>query len=182
MITRDEASKRLEDIEHVTARSGLARGYREASPHLLIWGAIWTLGYGLPATGLAGHGIWLWLVLAGTLASFWVSRPNKQTKPSRFDWRYVGSVAAAVISVAGLFSVFMPVSGQQIGTVIPLIAGAAYLQLGIWTGGRRIALVGLVVTAAALYAYHGSRELFDLLMAIFGGGALILGGLWLRRL
>jgi len=182
MISRDEAGKRLEDIERVSARSGLARGYREASPHLLIWGVIWALGYGLPAAGIAGHGIWPWLIVPGMVGSFWVSRPRKQAKSHRFDWRYGGSVAAGVIFIAGLFSVFMPVSGQQIGTVIPLIVGVAYLQLGIWTRGMRIALIGLVVTAAALYAYHGAREIFDLLMAIAGGGGLILGGLWLRRL
>lgn len=182
MVTHDEASKRLEDIERVTARSGLARGYREASPHLLLWGAIWALGYGLPAAGIAGHGIWPWLIVPGIFGSFWFSRPRKQAKSHRFDWRYGGSVAAAVIFLAGLFSIFSPLSGQQIGTVFPAIVGGAYLQLGIWTGGLRIALVGLLVMAAALYAYHGAREVFDLLMAIAGGGGLILGGLWLRRL
>jgi len=182
MITSHEAGKTLEDIKAVSRRSGLAYGYREASPHLLLWGVIWALGYGLPAAGLAGYGIWPWLVVSGIIGSFWFSRPRKQAKPLRFDWRYGGSVAAGLIFIAGLFSVFMPVSGQQIGTVIPLIVGVAYLQLGIWTRGMRIALIGLVVTAAALYAYHGAREIFDLLMAITGGGGLILGGLWLRRL
>lgn len=50
MITREEAGESLRDIEAVRERSALAHGYRTASPHLLVWGVIWGLGYGLPAT------------------------------------------------------------------------------------------------------------------------------------
>lgn len=92
------------------------------------------------------------------------------------------ALLAVVLFLGAAGSVLVPLDGPQIGTLFPLLVGIVYLQLGIWSGGWRIAAVGLVVMAAALFAYHGPREHFDLLMACAGGGALIAGGLWMRRL
>lgn len=73
-ISEAEAASALIDIEHVRMRTTSAVGYERASPHLIVWGVVWLLGYlacgVLPATlwGLA----WLPLVALGTAASIWV--------------------------------------------------------------------------------------------------------------
>jgi len=183
MITRNDAGTALKDVEDVMDRTTRAMGYKAASPHLLLWGIIWILGYGANAAGLFAANLhWPALVAIGVLTSSLIgARESRQTRGVT-DWRPPMTLAVIAAFVFALFTVLPPQSGNQVGTFFPLLVSLAYVILAIWTGGVRIGLVGLLLGGASLYAYHFQPGHFDILMAVIGGGGLLLGGLWLRRL
>jgi len=183
MVTRKDADTALREIDAVMERSARALGYKSASPHLLIWGVIWILGYGAPVIGLALNGLhWPVLVAIGVLASIVIGVREDRRSSGRANWRPPATIAAVTAFIVALFTVMPPETSHQLGSFFPLLVALAYGLLAIWTGGVRIGLVGLLVGAASLYAFHFQPGHLDLLMAIIGGGGLILGGLWLRRL
>jgi DNA-binding MarR family transcriptional regulator len=69
----------------------------------------------------------------------------------------------------------------QAGAVFPLLVALWYALLGIWRRGMRMALLGLVLGLLTVAGYFWLAQYFLLWMAVVGGGALILGGFWLRR-
>ena len=46
-LSPQDAAVSLRDIEQAEARSASLRDYERAAPHLLIWGVLWAVGYGL---------------------------------------------------------------------------------------------------------------------------------------
>jgi hypothetical protein len=46
-LSPQEAASALRDIESVQKRSETLRGYTRSSPHLVLWGILWVVGYGL---------------------------------------------------------------------------------------------------------------------------------------
>jgi hypothetical protein len=69
---------------------------------------------------------------------------------------------------------------MQINAFISLFWTFAYMVAGIWIGWR-LAAIGLVASAAILFAYVALEQHYFLVAGLAGGGSLILGGLWLRR-
>jgi hypothetical protein len=76
--------------------------------------------------------------------------------------------------------VLRPTGAKQIAALIPLMVAIAYVIPGIWRGPRYV-VTGLAVAALTLFGFFLVREHFFLWMAIIGGAALILAGLWLKR-
>ena len=76
-LSPNEAAGALRDMAAVETRSRRLYGYREASPHLILWGGLWWAGYGLsepwPHRALA---IWITIVLIGLTADFAISLSN----------------------------------------------------------------------------------------------------------
>ena len=79
-----------------------------------------------------------------------------------------------------VFAVLSPVNGRQVAAVIPLALAAAYILAGIWRGPRFV-VTGMVIAALTLAGFFLLEQHFFLWMAGVGGAALILAGLWLRR-
>src|SRR6516225_4930085 len=65
-LSPNEAAGVLRDMAAVETRSRRVYGYRESSPHLILWGALWWAGYGLsepwPHRALV---IWITIVAIG---------------------------------------------------------------------------------------------------------------------
>jgi len=138
---------------------------------------IWAIGYGL-CDGFPRHAnaIWAVLVPIGLVAGLFASRG---TKPL-FAWRY-GVIALAMFAFfAATFFVMWPVTGRQTAAFIPLFVALAYVLAGIFRGPRYI-VAGLVIAAATLCGFVLLHDHFMLWMAVVGGGALILAGLWMRK-
>jgi len=183
MVTQEDADTALRDVEATMNRAQRALSYKSAAPHLLIWGTIWALGYGIGAANLVANGLhWPALVAAGAVASIVIGLRESRRRTGSTEWRPLATMGAVAVFITALFTVLPPQTGNQIGTFFPLLVALAYGLIAIWSGGLRIGLVGILVGAASLYAFHFEPARFDLLMAIIGGGGLILGGLWLRRL
>jgi hypothetical protein len=142
---------------------------------------LWVVGYGLndlfPAHGQA---IWAAIVPVGLAAGFMAVRGGGHEAGFQVGWRY-GAVALTIAAFFfAAFFVLWPVSPKQIAALIPLFVAAAYVVAGIWWGGRYVA-TGMIVAALTLIGFVMVRDHFYLWMAGVGGTALILAGLWLRR-
>lgn len=185
-ISEAEAASALIDIEHVRMRTTSAVGYERASPHLIVWGLVWLLGYlacgVLPATlwGLA----WLPLVTLGTAASIWVGVRASKRGRSLPQKRSLGQALLATISITAFLYCVAAVTGPILPEsymVLPaLILGLAYTLVGLATLPR-LAWIGAVIFICTMAGYWLARPNLSYWVAITGGGGLIVGGFWLRR-
>jgi hypothetical protein len=177
ILSPQDATAALRDIDAAQARSATLRGYQRAAPQFLIWGVIWAVGYGLcDALPHHANAIWAVLVPIGVAAGLFAGRGAKRS----FAWRYGAVTLAMVAFFAATFFVMAPVSGKQISAFIPLFIALLYVMAGIFRG-RRYIVAGLVVAAATLIGFVLLAAHFLLWMAVVGGGALILAGLWMRK-
>lgn len=179
MIANQEAASVLKEAEATERRSRQAYNYSVGAPHLFIWGAAWIAGYGGSAlAGDAANWIWAGVIVLGSAASFLVGR-------ARHGADYAFGRRLALLGVvyafsAALFVVFQPLSGSQVAAYWPLLIAALYAGFGLWIGMRFI-VMGAILAAATLGGYFFLPHHFLLWMAFVGGGALILGGIWLRQ-
>ncbi len=181
-IQPQEAANALRDIAHAERHSASAFRYQKASPHLFLWGVIWVIGYTVTYLLPKGWLVWVPLLAIGTVGSFWIERsitpPEQQASAG---WRYVGTLLASFLFVTALFAILPPRSGAQAGSVIPLLLALFYALLGLWKQATRTALLGFALGALTVGGFFWLPQYFSLWMAGVGGGALILGGFWLRR-
>lgn len=190
-MSAQEAAAALADVEQAGHRVQRLRGYREASPYLILWGVVWVL---------ANLGTWLWPVLGGriwTIGSLAGSAGTAllvmmqsrrmcssgelsaaQRARRRRTAMMVGSALLAFFPATML--VLSPLNGHQANTFISLFWAFAYMVGGAWLG-TRLYLTGLATAAAVVVGYLWFADYYYLWMAIAGGGSLLLGGLWLRR-
>ncbi len=77
-------------------------------------------------------------------------------------------------------AVTAPLSARQVDAFISLFFAFAYAIGGVW-GGWRLMAIGLVAAAGILFGYFALHQHFYLWMGVVGGGALLAGGLWLRK-
>ena len=194
-LSPDEAAGALRDMAAVETRSRRVYGYREASPHLILWGVWWAVGYGLtepwPQRALA---IWIAIIAIGLSADFAISLssasrrdaqadrvadPTRLPEVARLSWIFPGSVLTAFAFIAATLTVMAPVTGRQISAFIPLVVAASYAVVGLWQGLRFI-VAGMVIAGLTLGGFFLVPAHFALWMAGVGGGALILAGCWFR--
>jgi hypothetical protein len=176
-LSPQDAAEALRAIETTQQRSATLRGYQRGSPHLVLWGVIWVVGDGLSEFFPTYAGaIWAVLVPLGLIGGLLLLRRDGGAG----DWRY-GAVALTLAAFFGAsFFVLAPVSGRQIAAVIALAVATAYVIRGLWWGPRYL-VTGLVVAVLTLAGFVVLKAHFMLWMAAVGGGAMILAGLWLRR-
>jgi hypothetical protein len=180
-LSSKEAAETLSDVEQASRRSARAFGYRKASPHLILWGLIWLIGYSATDLRPADAGlIWLALVVVGCAISFFLGRKDKSAKAAGQGngWRVLGVAAIIFVFVGATFAIFH-VSGMMIGVFTPLLVGAIYAGMGLWLG-LRFVVTGFAITALTLGGYFYLPEHFLLWMAFVTGGGLILAGIWFR--
>ena len=195
-LSPDQATSVLRDIAAVKNRSQRFFAYREASPHLMLWGVLWAVGYGATAV-MPRHGtaIWIAILAIGIAAGFLIglraavqrdARADAPADPTRrravawLRWRFGGIWLIGFAFIAAAVAVMWPCSPRQVGAFIPLVVAAAYAILGLWCGVRFV-LVGAVLAMLTLGGFFLLPTQFALWMAAVGGGALVLGGSWLRQ-
>jgi hypothetical protein len=179
-LSSNEAAETLRDIDKTERRSANAYGYKSASPHLILWGFIWLVGYGAGYVKPGWANVWIPLVVLGSLASFWIGWRMKPANATRTDWRYGATFGAILAFVSAFLSVMPPHTGNQAAAFFPLLVALFYGLIGIWSRGTRMLLLGAAVLALTVFGYFVLPVQFALWMALVGGGSLILGGLWLR--
>lgn len=175
-----EAQDALRDISRAERTSAAAYGYRHASPHLFLWGLIWVIGYGASYVRPQWAEIWPVLALIGAAGSFWIGGKTKPAARPGFDWRYAATALAIFGFIGALFAVMPPRDPMQLAAFFPILVALFYALMGIWTRGVRMLVAGIVIAALTLGGYFFLPQYFMLWMAVVGGGALILGGFWLR--
>ena len=184
-VSKDEASSALHDIETTERRSRLLFGYGLASPYLLMWGALWLIAGTIGAVSPAHTGIgWGVVDIVGLLGTAYLIVRHARRCGERSDrihlLRNVGSAAVLAAFVGLTLMVFAPVKGGDVLMLFTLVAAAGYAIAGCWKG-LRYAVVGVALGVLAVGVFLLAPAYLNLIVPFAGGGALILGGLWLRR-
>jgi hypothetical protein len=177
-VTQEDATEALRLINEAGQRSGTLRGYQSAAPHLILWGGVYaaayTFGYFRPQqAGLA----WAVLIPAATIGDVVIVRRDRGS----IKWRvFLGLFATFFIFIGATALVMGPHDPRQMAAFVPLVIAATYVGLGIAVGRRR-AFTGIALGVLTLVGFFALPSIFMLWMAAVGGGALVLGGLWLRQ-
>jgi hypothetical protein len=181
-VTREEAQKSLEDIQLVMARMRRTIAIGGTPYYMILWGAVWFLGY------LASHFIhsvlqgWIWvsLVVVGTVLSAYLGfRSGVQVRMQRVAEPWL--LAIAIVGYGALWLwVAQPKTPEQISLLIVTFTMFGYVIMGLLVE-RTAAWVGLLVTFLALVGYYLLREYFNLWMAFLGGGTLMASGAFIMR-
>lgn len=183
LVGLDEARQALSTVQAAVQRSTTLYRYRQASPYFLLWGVVWALGYGSSDLWPAQTG-WIWAVLdgAGVLASILITKADRERQGAgqAMTWRVAGLALALLVFFLATFLVMAPQTGRQVSTFITLTVALAYTVVGLWAGPRWI-MAGVAVGALSLIAYFHAPAYFNTWMGLIGGGALVLSGVWLRR-
>ncbi|HET7259765.1 MAG TPA: hypothetical protein VFI75_08585 [Candidatus Acidoferrum sp.] len=182
MIHRQEAATALQEIALTEQQSHKAFHYQQAAPHLLLWGVIWMIGYAVTYFHPRWYPLWDVLALLGFAGSFLISfRSQAKSSHASFGWRYAATFLAVFLFIAALFAILPPRSTLQVDAFFPLLIALWYALMGIWSRTTRIAVLGFALGLLTVGGYFWLHQYFPLWMAGVGGGALILGGLWLRK-
>lgn len=184
-ISPDEAREALELVEVTTRHMRRAVAHGGMPYFLLIWGVVWTLGFGSthflgPGSPLAGT-VWLVLDVLGIVASLlvgcWI---GTRVRSARYG-PAVGLFWLAWMVYGALIIYFaQPENDAQFSLLISLFAMFGYVTTGIFYRSRFLSGLGGLVTLFILGGYLLIPAYFDLWMAVLGGGSLIAAGLYMR--
>lgn len=177
------ARSALDDIALIEARTVQAAIYGESSAIAILWGIVVAVAYVanqyLP--GIVGT-TWLvaWTVgFAGTALTSW---RWKRASPQQHGVTMRFVAAQLVLLLFGFLFLWLlpPSSPRQIAAFFPLVFMMGYVIAGLWLG-RFFVVCGILVSALTVLGYLYSGPWLPLWMAVANGGALIAGGLYLRR-
>jgi hypothetical protein len=187
-ISRDDASHALGEVESARGRVREAIAYGFAWPYFVLWGLAWMIadvGTEVAPPGVVG---WIWPVTSLVFTSVAIVYAFVQHRRSPYvgagrSWRPLASAGTIMLFLVALTFVISPLDAKRMHSIFGLFFGFAYILQGLWLGWRLVVL-GAVLVALTLFAFYalplwGGYLTF---MGVAGGGALALGGLWLRKL
>ena len=184
-VSKDEASSALHDIKATERHSRTLFSYNLASPYLLLWGALYVIAGVVGALSPASAGIgWGAVDVVGLLGTAYLIARHARRCGERRDrvrlLRYVGMVASLSAFIGLTLMVFAPVTGVEVLMLFTLLVATGYAIAGCWMG-LRYAAVGVALGGVAVGVFVLAPAYLSLIVPFAGGGALILGGFWMRR-
>ena len=191
-ISKQDAGDALDVILASEKRIREHKGYREASPFFMVWGLVWIVANTVTefVPRIAGQ-VWLWGVLTGAAATVLLAAQQSKQRAAQNDYtaseRQAMGRRATMLGLTlwaffpAMLAVLWPLSAQQNNAFISLSWAFIYMASGAWLG-MRMFLTGTVTAVAVLVGFFLVKEHYFLWMAVFGGGSLLLGGFWLRKL
>ena len=181
-ISPEEAQEALASIE--LTRTKTQKGYGYNGYYLMIWGAVWFIGFLVsqflqPHTAVVG---WTW---GGLVLVAWISSAvlgiNQARNVRSQTGQQIGFFFLALFAFAGLWFILLAPRNTEQGVMFfvslimfgGVIAGIFYRNLAIVVGS-------LFATVLALAGYYLLPGYFYLWEAIFGGLAMLIPGVVLR--
>jgi hypothetical protein len=177
-LTRDDAAEALRLVDEAGARSTTLRRYENIAPHLIMWGGIYAVAYTTEFL-LPQYGGLPWVVLgpAGGVGGYLIAqRYGGKAGSGFFPMAILAIVAFIVASVA----VMAPQDPRQLAAFVPLVVALIYVLWGLAIG-RRLMFTGIALGVLTVFGFFVLPGIFLLWMAAVAGGALVLGGIWLRQ-
>ena len=184
-ISPTEAEEALAAIQSVMQKTRRVISSSGAYIFLIVWGTVWLLGF-LNSQFLpneTANYVWMVLDILGGIVSavlgIRMNRGVRSTAPITngkriaFFWLLLFLFCVAAIAVA------QPVEGKQIAMFIILFVTVGWMAMGLLLSFASI-WWGLAITILALVSYFLLPGVFYLLMAIVGGGGMIILGLYIR--
>ena len=184
-VTRDDAASALHDIDTAERKVLTAFRYWLCCPYLLLWGALWIVAGAVGAVSPENTGLgWLVVDIAGFVGTGFLvaaqARRYREGSERGQIVRYLGTGAVVAAFITATLTLFAPVSNVEVQTFFTILIAAIYAVAGCWFG-LRYAAVGAALAILALGSFHFAPAHLTLIVPFLGGGALILGGLWMRR-
>jgi hypothetical protein len=193
--TPDEARASLAEVDHVLAQTRHAIRQGVSAPLLILWGCIWMVAD--TTTQFYPQAMsWLWSVLdlVGILGWVWIFRCQRHRVKSSRGWRYGAFWGIlffyAVLWMNLLVPVDWPKTNQEwiafepmfrrLTTYMHTVPMFAYVIGGLWLDPFFIWL-GAVVTALIVFGFCFVQEYFYLWLAVTGGGALVVSGVFIKK-
>jgi len=191
-ISQREAGEALDAIQAADQRVMQMRSYRYMGPFLILWGVIWAIANAITdfSGAAGGRRAWSIATVVGIAATLWlvvriiIERRKAGDSPAcrrRIGNRFTMMGIAVWLYFPAMYLVLGPLTGRQTNAFISLFWAFAYMVAGAWLG-MRLFLIGLVTAVAITAGFLFVHQHYPLWMAVFGGGSLILGGLWLRKI
>jgi hypothetical protein len=181
-LSAQEAAAALADVERARGTMRQAIRAHRGHWHLWIWGVVWMampLLAHFQGDGAARY--FFAFVIVGSLLSTWVGRSQSQRVRMPVNLRFVGVIASLVIFAAMFpFVLHARADAKSLYAYTCLISMQAYVIAGLWTDSYLLWL-GLAITALVLLGFFAFPGIFWLWMAIFGGGALVGTGFYIRH-
>jgi hypothetical protein len=184
-ITREEATQALGEIDAAAGRAAEFKNYAHIAPFLILWGVVWMVCDLLiqfePRWGLTwpiGAGLG---VLASIVIGCGLPRDGVTAAERAMGWRHMASWMLVLVFIVALFQVIPITSPREVHSVFGLVFGFLYLGVGLWTGWR-MAILGVALIVLTFVGFYAVGAWYALYMGLVSGGALILGGLWLRKI
>jgi hypothetical protein len=190
-ISPQEASAALDSIHEASASVRHRRAHHHAAPFLILWGCVWAVCNTVSQFWPTGAGkVWLVANVLGTACTVWltinISIKSRRDSTSPAEARAIGRSFAMlgttmICYFIAMFLVLPPLTGRETGAFISLFWTLAYMAAGAWVG-TRLFTTGFVGTIGIVLSYLYAGPYYALALAIMGGGTLIAGGLWMRKL
>jgi hypothetical protein len=181
-IDARQAASALSDIDDISRRVRQSMVYNLASLMLVLWGALTFAGY---VAGYVFHrqAQWTWVAIyvIGIAGSLLIgSREHRRSGIRSFDGRMLLGLLL-FFAFGFLWSIGIAhLTPRQACAFWPTYFMMVYTIVGLWVGPAFVA-IGLGITGLTLIGYFFVGAWYDLWMAFFNGGGLVLGGLWMRR-
>jgi len=184
-ITPSEAEEALSAIQKIMKKTRHSISSSGAYKFLILWGIIWLIGFlnsqFIPGE-LAGN-IWIGLDIIGGMLSAFIgirlnrgirsSSPSTTGKRIGLFWLILFLYCFIAILVAGT------TDGKQLAMFIILFVTIGWIAMGLLLSFVSV-WWGLALVTMACLGYFFLPDIFYLLMAILGGGGMIVLGLYIR--
>ncbi len=178
-MDREQAMEELKIIRTVMTETRRAVHRGGGGWIFFLWGCIWLVGYcGTQFLPPEAAG-WLWggidtLGIVGTILIVWRHRRHFSAPFEQALWL----IWLAVLGHIALLWWLLALDYRQGSLLLMLTMALAYIVCGLFTN-RAVSVAGVAVAAVTVSSYLLLPGLFFLMMGLFGGGTLILLGLWM---
>lgn len=172
-MDKKQALQSLNDVAIARQKTSELRNYRGMGSIISAWGVVWLLGFGAQSI-LPAAAPYVWIV--GWLGAL-VWTFTRPAKPG--DFRALATWMVAILCIC-LILVVTKANQTTAAMIFGLALSTAYAILGIWSGKRFFVLAALAMISVCVGWWLVPQWLY-LALALGGGVALILGGVWIRR-
>jgi hypothetical protein len=185
-VSPTEAEEALAAIQAMMKKTRRLISSSGAYVFLIVWGAIWLLGFlssQFLSNQTAGY-VWMGLdILGGILSAVVGVRMNRAVRTTAsttsgkriaFFWLLLFFYCVAAIGIA------WPVDGKQLAMFIILFITVGWIAMGLLLSFASVRW-GLALLGLSLVSYFLLNDIFFLLMAFLGGGGMIALGIYVRN-
>jgi hypothetical protein len=183
-VSSQEARESLGLIEDTQAGWRKAIGASYASGLLVLWGAIWIVGYVCLHFSLEiGGYVFMVLDILGIGGTLLIARRRPIRGPeTQAAFRSLGGLWSFLALYGVIWIVlFRPDDGRQLGAFLCTLCMLGYVVIGLWFKNVFMIALALAVTALVLVGYYLLFSYFYLWAALTGGGTVLGTGLYIRR-
>ena len=191
VISSTEAAEALRDIAQTIGARGSAAPIMSRSPHSFSGGLIWAAGYtgcGLTPPEQMGPGLVAadprWRHRRDRARRGAPAAGERRGRPASSGFSSASpspSALAIALFIGATYFVFQPVTPLPYLVFPALITALIYVLLGALLGLPRYTAIGAIMFLVTMAGFVYAKAYLPFWIAAAGGGGLILGGLWMRK-